>query len=333
MMLTLLARRLACALPCATVLVVVVVVGNASACAECQTLLDCPFNEVCSRDGVCVPEPGPRELPPCEVTEDSPLFDNEQGLLDGDTIWQCPTDIVASGGNGPRFTGVEGTRITVTGSLFDLSFPHEGEFPPGSILVYGVEEKRYFARTLDGPLENPLRAQLFVRPFANGGDYEFFIGVDPGAGTQDAVRPTSLFKTELRVLGVGSGDIQVNLSWDTTADVDLHVFSPAGEHVFYGESEVPSGGNLDLDSNVGCGSSSDERNENVVWPTGSAIPGEYRIHANLFFEDCGFAETNYRVVVIRDLEVVEIVDGTLLASEIDINDGAGELVTTVTWPP
>lgn len=315
----------ACAVP---------VVAGLSSCAECETLLDCPFGEVCTRDGTCVPEPGPRELPPCEVSEDSPLLDNEQGLLEDTTIWQCPLPISASGGEGPAFTGVTGTRITVSGSLFDLEISHNDlEFPPGSMLVFGLEPNRYFARNLDGPLENPLRAQLFVRPFAPSGDYEFYIGVDPGNGTQDKIRPTSLFRTDLRVIGVGSGDIQVNVSWDTVIDLDLHVFSPSGEHVYFGESEVASGGNLDLDSNIGCGANTDERNENIVWPTGTAIDGEYRINVNLFGSDCGFPVTNYRVVVIRDLQVFEIKEGTLLTSEVGQNGGDGELVTTVSWPP
>src|SRR5687768_2993378 len=87
----------ACALP---------VVGGLSSCAECEALLDCPFGEVCTADGKCVPEPGPRELPPCEVSEDSPLLDPEQGFLDDTTIWQCPLPISASGGEGLAFTGV-----------------------------------------------------------------------------------------------------------------------------------------------------------------------------------------------------------------------------------
>lgn len=310
------------------------VVVTASSCAECENLLDCPFGEVCSAEGTCVPEPGRRELPPCEVGAESPLLDNEQGLLDGTTIWQCPLPISASGGEGPAFTAVSGTRITVSGSLFDLELTHDGlEFPPGSILVFGLEDNRYFARNLDGPLENPLRAQLFVRPFAPSGDYEFYIGIDPGNGTQDAIRPTSLFRTDLRVIGVGSGDIQVNVSWDTVADVDLHVFSPTGEHVYFGDTLADSGGNLDLDSNIGCGASSDERNENIVWPTGTAIDGDYRVQVNLFGSDCGFPVTNYRVVVIRDLEVFEIKEGRLESDEVGQNNGDGELVTTVTWPP
>lgn len=320
-------------LPLLTIVVLASTVASSSSCAECDDLLDCPFGEVCSRDGECIAEPGPRELPPCEVSEDSPLFDNEQGLPDGDTIWQCPQPIQAFGGVGPKFTGVEGTRITVSGSVFELELTHAGDFPPGSILVYGVEDNRYFARSLDGPLENPLRAQLFVRPFADGGTYDFYIGVDSTSGRQDEIRPSSLFHTDLRVISVGSGDIQVNVSWDTIADVDLHVFSPTDEHVFYGDPDVESGGNLDLDSNVGCGGSSDERNENIVWPTGSAINGDYRIQVNLYGEDCGFPTTNYRVVVIRDLQVFEIKEGILLSSEVDQNGGDGELVTTVSWPP
>lgn len=318
----------------------VVLVTAGTGCEECRSLLDCPFPQICSRDGVCVDEPAPLPPRPCEpmdltVEDSSPLFDPTVGFLDGDTKWLCPTAIEQAGGVKPTVTAVEGSRVTVTGSLFRLKFSNSGDIPSGSNLIYGVERNSYFVKRLDdfGPfVPQSFDVEMHVRPFADGGDYDFYMGIDPGNGTQDAVKPVELFRTRLRVIGVQSGDIQVNVSWDTIADVDLHVFSPIeGEEVAFTSPTVPSGGQLDLDSNIACGSSSDERNENVVWPTGSAPDGEYRIHVNLYDEDCGFAVTNYRVVVVRELEVVQVVEGELTSAE--AGTGVGELVTTVSWPP
>lgn len=48
--------------------------------------------------------------------------------------------------------------------------------------------------------------------------------------------------------------LRVVLSWDTDAtDVDLHVVSPTGEHSWYGDRVMPSGGALDVDVTTGFG--------------------------------------------------------------------------------
>lgn len=307
----------------------VLVVTASSSCAECKSLLDCPLGDVCTVDGVCVPEVEPVPIP-CGPIDASALLDEQQGFLKNDTQWNCPTP-GASGGEGARITGVEGLRTAVTGGIFELDFAWEGEQPGGGLLVYGIEGTGYFAKNLDDDLADPIRAKLFVKPFSAGGTYQFFIGIDDNGGTQDKPLLSSIFRTELKVIAVGSGDIQVNVSWDSVVDLDLHVFSPTEEHVFFGQTSVTSGGNLDLDSNVGCPVDAPQ-NENIVWPTGSAIEGEYRIFANLFGSDCGVPLTNYRVTVLRALQVVEVVEGTLVTDEVGQNGGTGELVTTVTWP-
>ena len=54
------------------------------------------------------------------------------------------------------------------------------------------------------------------------------------------------------LVAVGTGDVQVSVSWDAESDVDLHVIDPTGDEVFYGQQLVTSGGSLDLDSNAAC---------------------------------------------------------------------------------
>lgn len=76
----------------------------------------------------------------------------------------------------------------------------------------------------------------------------------------------------VNILRVGSGDVQVSVSWDAPTDVDLHVVDPDGEEIYFGNLTSASGGTLDLDSNPAC-SLDNINNENVVWPTGSAPRG------------------------------------------------------------
>ena len=84
---------------------------------------------------------------------------------------------------------------------------------------------------------------------------------------------------------VGTGDVQVSLSWDTETDVDLHVVDPTGEEIYYGSTSSASGGQLDLDSNAGCGIDG-INNENVTWPTGMAPDGTYVVRVN-YWSACG----------------------------------------------
>lgn len=85
------------------------------------------------------------------------------------------------------------------------------------------------------------------------------------------------------VIIVGTGDIQVSLTFDQGYDVDLAVLDPNGDRVFWGDTTVPSGGTLDLDANAACAVSTVNA-ENITWPTGSAPAGTYQVFVNLFAE-------------------------------------------------
>jgi len=79
-----------------------------------------------------------------------------------------------------------------------------------------------------------------------------------------------------------TGDVQVTLRWNTPDDVDLYVQDPAGDQVFYGNPSVPSGGQLDVDANLGCAEQMASPVENIFWPTGGGVPGDYVVTVSLF---------------------------------------------------
>lgn len=130
----------------------------------------------------------------------------------------------------------------------------------------------------------------------------------------------------MRFLQVGTGDIQISVAWDDSADVDLHVIDPNGDHIFFGNRTVGSGGTLDLDANAACGRNTPPgggeptfvSNENVVWPAGTAIPGQYVVYLHLW-SACGLNTTNYVATVQRAGAQPQIVQGTFTgtASQVD----------------
>ena len=74
----------------------------------------------------------------------------------------------------------------------------------------------------------------------------------------------------------GTGDVQITLTWGSNADIDLAVIEPDGTETYFGDTgPSPSGGQLDVDSNVGC--VPDGGVENIFWPSGDAPSGTYTV--------------------------------------------------------
>ncbi|HTE52867.1 MAG TPA: hypothetical protein VK698_18565 [Kofleriaceae bacterium] len=128
------------------------------------------------------------------------------------------------------------------------------------------------------------------------------------------------------IIEVGTGEVQVSVSWDTDSDVDLHVTDPAGDEVYYGQTVVDSSGMLDLDSNPGCNIDG-VNNENITW---SAAPqGDYTVRLD-YFKSCDVEATSYVVTVQRMDEPVETFSGELTGDGDEGGAGAGIDITSFT---
>lgn len=121
---------------------------------------------------------------------------------------------------------------------------------------------------------------------------------------------SQIWETPVNLMVVGTGALQVSLSFDNAKDVDLHLIEPEynneyGEptsfyerHIYYGNHRSYNGGLLDLDSNAGC-SIDNINNENITYndTTSFAAPGTYKVYVDLW-ENCDpSVATNYVVTV------------------------------------
>lgn len=223
------------------------------------------------------------EQDPCEVAEPPRQYFHSE-VLEGAEYWSCSPPREGSGAL--SFSEMRGTRAMVTGGVarFSLGWEGDGDLAGREIVMWvGALAKGFFTFTARSN-DNPQLWQLQVDPSLASGDYDVYVGISEGR--DELLRPIigQSVRASLQVIQVGTGDIQVNLNWDTTADMDLWVIEPSGEAVYWGERESASGGRLDLDSYAACSVERDigRGNENVYWPLGAAPSGEYSVIVEMF---------------------------------------------------
>ena len=80
------------------------------------------------------------------------------------------------------------------------------------------------------------------------------------------------------------GKLRINLQWKSFDDLDLHVYDPDNNHIFYSSKQATcqnSLGQLDVDANAGSKSDTHTQSpqENIFWEQ-EAPEGNYKIEVN-----------------------------------------------------
>lgn len=97
------------------------------------------------------------------------------------------------------------------------------------------------------------------------------VGIQESAVNEDGA---SAFSERLKREGAKRGAVQISLLWNNWNDLDLHIITPSGEHIFHDNRKSACGGELDLDMNFKPTSKTPV--ENVVW-TKTPPAGTYRV--------------------------------------------------------
>jgi hypothetical protein len=256
-------------------------------------------------------------------------------------IEQIATSASADGGEGLRREGDApapngGPRITLSGNQTvvnggTLAVGVQGATPFSSVYVQIAGKTLGLAAESNGGVSGHYELRLpasqsaatILLTFPQAIPLPEFDVRFAAASAAGAVGPYAGLAT--RVTEVGTGDVQVTLSWDADSDVDLHVIGPDGEEIYYGDRQSASGGELDLDSNAACVIDG-VRNENITWPVGRALAGLYTVRVD-YWDSCTVERTNF-TVRINNAGATQIAGGSFTGPGDQGGPGSGQTVAT-----
>jgi hypothetical protein len=201
---------------------------------------------------------------------------------------------------GGPVASLDGLKVGINGGSLPMTITSATPFTHVVLAADGLDN--YYELTLPAAVSS-IELVATIRPDAPATEnLALQYGLSAGAGQGDYA------PHGVRILSVATGDVQVSVAWDSPTDVDLRVTDPSGEEVYFGNLQSASGGFLDLDSNPAC-SIDGVNNENIVWPTGGAPDGMYKVSLD-YWSDCGQAETNWVVTVQSAGQTPQIFSGT-----------------------
>ncbi len=214
-------------------------------------------------------------------------------------------------------TKVAGIAVVINGGSSPQTLSRTSQFTRVIVSVDGFDD--YYELTLPAA-QTSQGILLGLSQAASSGQIYFNYALGDGAGVGQYARQL------VRVLQIGTGDIQISVAWTDTADVDLHVIDPAGGHLYFGTDSIASGGRLDLDANAAChkntlsdGSQAYVSNENVFWPVGGAPSGQYIVYLD-YWSDCGVAQTDWVVTLQRNGATPQVFTGSFVGSSSGVPD-------------
>lgn len=187
------------------------------------------------------------------------------------------------------------------GSLFVTVF---SEVAVQKILV-GLKGQAGYYEVI--PTQNPDNSYSFILLI----DQNIDLGEENSFNIQIAIVDengdiSQIGENAVQLIEVGTGELQVSLTFDNDKDVDLHLIEPGGiggwydnHHIFYAYYRRISinGGELDLDSNPQCYIDG-INNENITYGDSAYVaPGTYKVYVDMYQNCDETIPTNYMVTV------------------------------------
>src|SRR6266852_5998318 len=244
-------------------------------------------------------------------------------LTGGTTVTATQRSGRPPSGSGPTVTANSSGAVSIAGGATAFQIGSTSTYAWLAVSVDGVDG--YFELTGLTPGSGNT-VTIFVTIGQNA-PQTFNLAVAAGTGTTYGTAQA----IPVHLTTAGTGDVQVNVSWDVDSDVDLHVIEPGGTEIYYAnKGPTTTGGTLDLDSNAAC-TLDHKRSENITWPSGRAARGTYTVRVDLW-SACTQARTNYVVTVNVKGQQPQFFNGFFVAAQADSGSaGSGRTITTFTY--
>lgn len=163
---------------------------------------------------------------------------------------------------------------------------------PGTVIINGVNM--------------PLKIQReghFERPFS----------FPSGSNSVEVRSADGQQRRRVQFYNQGQGEtpakLRILLSWDSdNTDVDLHLITPDGEHVWYGKRSVANGASLDVDVTTGYGPE--------IIATATPLKGTYLVYLNYYGGGYGYDEEE-NVKPAQDLTIAQV---SIITEEGTVNE-------------
>jgi hypothetical protein len=182
---------------------------------------------------------------------------------------------------------VQALQITFDGYPGHFLLPAVVDSELGHVRVTGVDAAQ-FRFGIDSPV-GPGGQPMNDRPF--------FDVVMRVASVDEAGRVSAAAARMVRVMTLGTGDVEVTLTMSAATDLDLYVVEGTGTMINYQNTSSPSGGHLDLDANSACSGQMGVNAEHIFWRTGQAPPGTYQVRVAHYRNCRGTLPVDYTVTV------------------------------------
>lgn len=150
---------------------------------------------------------------------------------------------------------------------------------------------------------------------------------------------TAPVENEVFYIETMPGAIEIKLAFSNSKDVDLHLYTPSGEHIYYGNrggsyqtedgTEISYG--LDIDSNAGC-SLDNINKENIYIPSELVENGTYTVVVDMFSNCEPSISTSWSIVARYQGELIMPISGVNPVSGVyPAGAGNGDMTQVMTF--
>lgn len=226
--------------------------------------------------------------------------------------------------------GVEINTQVMNGAMNYITIVSEQEFAKFFVGVAGVEGYwEYSALTASNSRSTSMRT--YVIPMMMSNDYTGTSTVQLAAELASGeITPT--IERKIEYIETIPGDLEIKLAFSNSKDIDLHLFTPSGEHIYYnnrgGEYTLDDGTvityGLDIDSNAGC--QLDHINkENIYIPEELIEAGTYTVMVDLFSNCDPSIATSWSIIARYKGELIHPTEGANPAVDVyEVGAPAGD---------